>query len=139
MNLSTPVSDIMTATVITIDSSASIDQAAALLSKHHVRHLPVVSGEQLVGIVSLTDIQRLSFANPYDDAESEVDDTILTMLELKQIMVSNPVCVEVGQPIKDAATLLSEREFHALPVVDAGKLVGILTTTDLIRYMISHN
>ncbi len=139
MNLSIPVSDIMTATVITIDSSASIDQAASLLSKHHIRHLPVVSGEHLVGIISLTDIQRLSFASPYDDAEAEVDDTILKMLELKQVMVSNPICVEVDQSVQDAATLLAEREFHALPVTDLGKLVGILTTTDLIRYMISQN
>lgn len=139
MNLSEPISHIMTESVITIDVKASLHKAEAIFRKKKIRHLPVLSGENLVGIVSLTDLQRLSFVNSYGEYEEDVDSAMLNMLRLSQVMVSHPVSIQVSQTIREAAELLSQREFHALPVLDGQKLVGIVTTTDLIRYMLSDN
>ena len=129
----------MTESVITIDVKASLHKAEAIFRKKKIRHLPVLSGENLVGIVSLTDLQRLSFVNSYGEYEEDVDSAMLNMLRLSQVMVSHPVSIQVSQTIREAAELLSQREFHALPVLDGQKLVGIVTTTDLIRYMLSDN
>ena len=139
MNLSEPVSRIMTESVVTIDVKAPLHKAEAIFKKKKIRHLPVLSGEKLVGIVSHTDLQRLSFGSSYGEYEEDVDAAMLHMLRLAQVMVAHPVSIQVNQTIREAAELLSQREFHALPVLDGEKLVGIVTTTDLIRYMLSDN
>jgi CBS domain-containing protein len=56
-----------------------------------------------------------------------------------QVMVSNPVTVKSMQTIKEVAEILASREFHALPVIDGTKLVGIVTTTDLIKYLLEQH
>lgn len=139
MKLANPISHIMTKSVVTIDVKAPLHKAEAIFRKKKIRHLPVVAGERLVGIVSLTDLQRLSFSNSYGDLEEEADSAIFNLLRLEQVMVTHPVSIQVDQSIREAAEILASREFHALPVVEGEKLVGIVTTTDLIRYMLTDN
>jgi CBS domain-containing protein len=102
----------------------------------HIRHLPVLNGGKLVGILSLTDLQRLSFASQWGDEEDDADVAIYDMLSIGQVMQGKPVVVSPEETIKAVASKLTKEEFHALPVVENDKLVGIVTTTDLIRYMI---
>ena len=59
------------------------------------------------------------------------------MLSVGQVMANNPLSINSDTIIKAVATLLASKEFHALPVVDDEKLVGIITTTDLLKYLIS--
>ncbi|MCF8255914.1 MAG: CBS domain-containing protein [Flavobacteriales bacterium] len=132
-----PVSHIMTAQVVTLNLSHTLKDAEALFKKHHIRHIPVVSGGSLIGMLSLTDLLRISFVDNYSDEEGRVDTAIYDMLSIDQVMVSNPVCVQSGLSIKEVAEILASKEFHALPVVDGEKLVGIVTTTDLIKYMLT--
>ncbi len=87
-------------------------------------------------MLSLTDLQRISFVDNFGDGEDLVDTAVYTMLSLEQVMVSNPISVSSATTIKEVAEILSKQEFHALPVVDDGKLVGIVTTTDLIKFLI---
>ncbi|MDX1667562.1 MAG: CBS domain-containing protein [Saprospiraceae bacterium] len=97
--------------------------------------IPVVSGSKLVGMLSLTDLQRLSFTDSYgSDEEAEVDTLVYDMLSIEQVMISHPVTIRIDQSIETAAKIFLKGEFHALPVVEGDRLVGILTTTDLIRY-----
>ena len=107
-----------------------------MLKKNKIRHAPVVSDDKLVGMVSLTDLQRISFVDTFGEGEGMIDTAIYSMLGIEQVMVSKPTTVDVNQTIKEVAKLLSEREFHALPVLEKDKLVGIVTTTDLIKYLI---
>ncbi|MGB0523484.1 MAG: CBS domain-containing protein [Flammeovirgaceae bacterium] len=128
----------MTANVIAINPSLSLLEAQNLFRKHKIRHLPVVKDEKLIGILSLTDLQRVSFASISGDGELSSDSALIEMLNVEHIMRKEPTSVSDNQTIADVAEILAEEEFHALPVTQSGtnKLVGIVTTTDLIRYML---
>lgn len=130
------VSSIMTRSLITANVSDNLRQVTSLMKKHNVRHLPVVSDKKLVGIVSRTDIMRLSFGDMFDD-QSGADNTIFDTLTLEQVMMSEPKTVDENDSIKDVAAIFSQSEFHALPVMNGDEVVGIISTTDLIRYLMN--
>ncbi|MDA0793260.1 MAG: CBS domain-containing protein [Bacteroidetes bacterium] len=131
-----PVSHIMTADPYVLQLNDGLTQAEILFKKHKVRHLPVVSGDKIVGILSQTDLARISFVDSYDPNNLSVDTTVYSLFSLEQIMVRNPTSISPDTLIKDAAEIFLKAEFHALPVVQDKKLVGILTTTDLIKYLL---
>lgn len=132
-----PISKIMTKEVITLTLDDSLQEAEKLFKKYHIRHIPVVDEEKqlILGMLSLTDLKRLCFVDSYDD-NSSADTAIYNLLSIGQVMANNPVKVSSHSIIRDVATLLASKEFHALPVVDNEKLVGIVTTTDLLNYLI---
>jgi CBS domain-containing protein len=136
MIVNRPVKDIMSSQVVSISPNAGLEEAEAVFRQNKVRHLPVTEDGTLVGIMSLTDLQRMSFAGSIGPEESDVDSAIFEMLDVRQIMQGKPVSISIDSKVKEVAEVLSEREFHALPVVDGDKLVGIVTTTDLIRFLL---
>ena len=131
-----PVSHIMTTEVYKVNKSDSLVKVRNMLDKKHIRHLPVVSGKALVGMISLTDIMRLSFGSTFGEEQEEADHAIFDMLTIDQIMKHNPKTVKPDQLIREVAEILSKEEFHALPVVENETLVGIVTTTDVIKYLL---
>ena len=131
-----PIHHIMTSNPIVLHLNDGLSQAEILFKKHKMRHLPVVSGEKIVGILSMTDLARISFVDSYDPENFSVDTSVYSLFSLEQIMVRNPKCISPDATIKEAAELFLEAEFHALPVVTDEKLVGILTTTDLLKYLL---
>jgi CBS domain-containing protein len=133
-----PVSTIMTKNVVAVQLDDTLINANKLIVKHHIRHLPVVHGEQLVGMISKTDLNRLTFSGLFA-GEGDVDEAVFDMLNISQVMSHKPRAVKDTDTIKQVAEILSKEEFHALPVVDAedeSKLVGIVTTTDVIKYLL---
>nr|WP_297783449.1 CBS domain-containing protein [uncultured Allomuricauda sp.] len=131
-----PVSKIMTKNLVTLSTKDDLVTAERLFKKHHIRHIPVVEGNNIKGMLSHTDLMRISFADAIDEHEEVVDTIVYNMFTIPQVMVHDVVSVTSDTTIKDVAEILSKREFHALPVVDDGKLKGIVTTTDLIRYFL---
>ncbi|MBD99600.1 MAG: CBS domain-containing protein [Verrucomicrobia bacterium] len=114
----------------------NLKNAKTMMEENNIRHLPIVSGEKLVGIISLTDIHRISFGGNYGQAAS-VDASVYDTLSLEHVMMSEPRTVTVDTTIKEVAEKLAVEEFHALPVVgNDNKLEGIVTTTDLVNYLI---
>jgi len=136
MKKRTPVSSIMTKNIIAVNRTDDLETAEKLFKQHHIRHIPVVSGEIIIGMLSYTDLLRISFADALNENETEVDTVVYNMFNIDQVMTKNVVTVASETLIKDVAIILSKNEFHALPVVDNGELVGIVTTTDLINYLI---
>lgn len=133
-----PVSTIMTKTIHAVQVKDNITNALEIVRKHSVRHVPVLKGKQLVGIISKTDINRLSFSGMFE-GEEDADEAVFDMLTIAQVMTAKPRVVKASDTIYHVAEILSNEEFHALPVVDDNddsKLVGIVTTTDVIRYML---
>ncbi len=133
-----PVSSIMTKHVVAVQLDDTLINANNLILKHHIRHLPVVHGEQLVGMISKTDLNRLTFSGLFA-GEGDADEAVFDMLNISQVMSHKPRAVKESDTIKHVAEILSTEEFHALPVVaddDESKLVGIVTTTDVIKYML---
>lgn len=134
----TPISFIMTEPVITLKKKDSLVTAETLFKKHKIRHMPVVSDGAVVGMLSYTDLLRLSFADISDNetGDKSADAMIYDMFTVKQVMCKNVVTVSSSHSIKDVAEIFARKEFHALPVVDNFKLLGIVTTTDLIKYLL---
>jgi predicted transcriptional regulator len=130
-----PVSKIMTTDLHVVKESDTLHVAVELLRKHKIRHIPVMKGEELSGIISRTDVNRLTFGALFDNQEG-ADEAVLSMLTIPQVMTSNVKSVEAEDSIKDIAEILAMHEFHALPVMENNKLVGIVTTTDIIKYML---
>lgn len=136
MKKRTPVSEIMTTKVITLNHSDDLDTAEKLFKSNNIRHIPVVSGKEIIGMLSYTDLLRISFADAVDEDEQEVDTVVYNMFTIEQVMAKHLISVSSTTTIKEVAEILSKKEFHALPVVDSNELVGIVTTTDLINYLL---
>jgi signal-transduction protein with cAMP-binding, CBS, and nucleotidyltransferase domain len=130
-----PISTIMTSNVKTIDIKDSLYDAKSIMLRKKIRHLPVLNKTRLVGILSLTDIMRLSFGQVFVGQE-DTDQAMMDMLNIEQIMREHPRTIDEKMTIQDAAEIFALEEFHALPVVGLKGLVGIVTTTDLIKYFI---
>jgi len=132
------VSTIMTKAIHKVQIDDKLIDALELIRKYGVRHVPVVDGKQLVGIISKTDLNRLTFSNMFD-GEEDADEAVFDMLTISQVMSHKPRVVKASDTIYEVAKILSKEEFHALPVVDdkdESLLIGIVTTTDVIQYML---
>lgn len=138
MMINVPIADIMTKKIIALNRSDDLETAEMLFKKHKIRHIPVVHEDAILGMLSYTDLLRISFADAFNEDEDEVDTVVYNMFTIEQVMAKNLVSVNSETPIKEVAEILSKKEFHALPVVDEGRLVGIITTTDLINYMLKY-
>ncbi|UUF15619.1 MULTISPECIES: CBS domain-containing protein [Flavobacterium] len=130
-----PISHIMTKTVVTVNQNDDLRKVVEKLKSNSIRHIPVVNGKEVVGIISRTDVNRLTFGALFDGQEG-VDEAILDMLTIPQVMTSKPKTLSSDTIIKDVASTFVKEEFHALPVVDNGELKGIVTTTDVIKYFL---
>lgn len=136
MKKRTPVSQIMSKDVITLNHADDLVTAEKLFKSNKIRHIPVVSGKEIKGMLSFTDLLRISFADATYEDESDVDTVVYNMFTIEQVMAKNLVTVNSHTTVKEVAEILASKEFHALPVVDNNELVGIVTTTDLIKYLI---
>lgn len=136
MNNNTPISKIMTTDVVTLNRKDSLDTAEMLFKTHKIRHIPVVNEDIILGMLSFTDLLRISFADAVFEDEESIDTVVYNMFTIEQVMAKKLVSVSSGTTIREVANILSKKEFHALPVVDDNKLVGIVTTTDLLNYLL---
>ena len=125
MKKRTPVSSIMTTSVISLNAKDTLETAESLTREN-----------QVIGMLSYTDLLRISFADAVGEDEQDVDTVVYNMFTIEQVMTKNLVTVTSTTTIKEVAEILSKREFHALPVVDNNNLVGIITTTDLINFLL---
>ncbi|MBX2923332.1 MAG: CBS domain-containing protein [Chitinophagaceae bacterium] len=130
-----PVSDIMTKDVISISEDEKLEKVIEIFRTKNIRHLPVKNGKKITGIISRTDINRLTFGTLFDNQEG-ADEAILQLLTIPQVMSNKPRTVQSDDTIKDVAEIFSEAEYHSLPVVDGDELKGIVTTTDVIKYLL---
>jgi predicted transcriptional regulator len=126
----------MTKNVIKLNLSDDLTKAEELFKKNKIRHIPVVSGNKILGILSYTDLLRISFVDAVDDDAEIVDTTVYNMFTVEQVMAKKVITISPDTTIREAAEILSKNEFHALPVCEGDLLVGIITTTDLIKYLI---
>ena len=130
-----PVSQIMTKDVVKLTTKNTLFDAEKLFKEHNIRHLPVVSGNQLIGILSYSDLLRISFSE-LSDNEEKVDTTVYNAYTIEQVMAKNPVGVSPDQTVRDVTEILSKQSFHSLSVVEDGELKGVITATDLLKYFL---
>lgn len=128
------VEDVMTREVVTLGPEDTLRTAVNVVQRNRIRHIPIVEGERLVGIVTDRDIKR---ATPSLHGGASQDDFNRTLdeLTLSHVMTRDPLSVHPGTTVKDAAALLIDRKYGALPVVDGDALVGIVSDIDLLRVL----
>lgn len=140
--------DIMSADPTTIGPDASVRDAAKLMMEKSVGSLPVVDGDALIGIVTEGDLimqdVKLEFPTymqlldgfimyPPATARFETELKKAVAATVSDVMTADPVTVDVDASIEDVATLLSERDVSRLPVLEGGRLVGIVSKHDIVR------
>jgi CBS domain-containing protein len=126
------VQDIMTGAPVTIESSAKLLDAALLLRSASIRHLLVVDGETLVGILSDRDLQRYAPSRLVSITEQEYNAVFQNTL-VGRVMTPNPHSIAPTATLLEAIALFQELHHGCLPVVDGARLVGILTRWDLVE------
>jgi CBS domain-containing protein len=132
-----PVSSIMTKSVVTAQlNNDNLRTIKEEFKNHRIRHIPVMNGHDLVGIVSKNDLMRLSFGNLFDGQDA-ADEAIFDMLSIEQVMTQHPTTISPETEIRDVAKIFVEQDFHSLPVVENNELKGIVTSTDVLEYMLS--
>jgi acetoin utilization protein AcuB len=131
MNNSMNVSKYMTQKLITATPDMSVKQAFLLMRTHRVRHIPVVEGETLVGIISDRDLRRPRWAETLDDWTTyyNIDETHT----VADVMTRTPETVKASDDIRKAVKIFREQRYGALPVLNRDQeLVGILSAQDLL-------
>ncbi|MFV8750075.1 HPP family protein [Nannocystaceae bacterium ST9] len=137
MKRNEPVSHIMTRDLQTVHVGQKLSEVRRLLANNPYHHVPVVSGDKLIGLISSTDIVRLSLAI-FGVDERAVDAMLDSQHTIESVMTRNLTTIAVKDTVRQAAELLAEGKYHSLPVVDEqGKLLGLVTSTDVIRYLLA--
>lgn len=130
-----PIINIMTRDVHSVQVWQRLSEVRQLLTERAIHHVPVLDGRRLVGLISATDMMRLTFES-YGHEGHTTDALLDSQFRIQDVMEFRVCTLDVRDTIRDAAELLKDGRFHSLPVVEGGELVGIVTTTDLIRFLL---
>ena len=129
------VRDWMTPNPITAAPDTNLQEAHKIMKDNHIRRLPVVKDGQLVGIVTRGDIRG---AEPSEATSLSIFELhyLVGKLMLDRIMTHDPVTVGPNTTIQEAANLMLSHKISGLPVVDKGRLVGVITESDIFRLVV---
>ena len=137
MELTDPVSTAMSKQVVVANQSHKFSAVIELFSKFGMHHLPIVNADgKIIGIVSSNDLMKLFLDAKYKGLSLNTEEADKA-ISITDIMTPDPVTIPSTSTIKEAAKIFSEKKFLALPVVDNGELVGILSAKDLV-YLIAY-
>ncbi len=127
------IRELMTGGLITVRPETSVQQARDLLAKERIRHLPVTGpGGVLAGIVTDRDI-RLNLPSRATSLSAQEISHLLSRLTVGEIMTRSVVTIGPDRPAREGAQLMLDHKVGALPVLDDGHLIGIITETDIVR------
>jgi CBS domain-containing protein len=127
------IRELMTGGLITVRSDTSVRDARELMAKERIRHLLVTDPRgNLAGIVTDRDI-RLNLPSPATSFSAQEIGHLLAKLTVGQIMTKSVITVGPDRPVRDAGQLMLEHKIGDVPVLDEGRLIGIVTETDFVR------
>ncbi|MCA9572415.1 MAG: CBS domain-containing protein [Myxococcales bacterium] len=132
MKRNVPVSSIMSTEPVTVHHGQKLSDVQTLMAERGFHHVPVVSGDRVVGMLTSTDVLRVSYQ--YGQDPRQADAILDHTLSLEDVMTKDVSIIGAKESIRRAFEILAEGRFHALPVVEDDVLVGIVTTTDLLNY-----
>jgi CBS domain-containing membrane protein len=128
------VSEIMMGSPVTLKPDDTLDLANDIISLGRIRHVPVVDGGKLIGIISERDLIGAA-ANRILGLKQRSKSALLKSVLIKHVMRKRVVTVDPDTPITNAAHLMADKKIGCVPVVSEGSLVGLVTTTDVLRYV----
>jgi len=128
-----PVRDVMKKKVVRISADDTLWIVKEIMDLGSVRHIPVVDGGALVGVVSQRDLLRASLSSIMGISADE-QKIFLEGVRISEVMSAPPRTIAPDEAIQAAARMMAEHKIGCLPVVDGREIVGILTETDVLRY-----
>lgn len=130
------VDAIMARRLRTVTAEYTLADVQEIFAKEQFRHLPVLDGNRLVGMISRTDLMRITYgvalANDAGDGD-EVNDLLLASTSVGEAMSTHLFTIETGAPATEAARIMVHEKINAVPVLDGNDLIGMVTSTDLLN------
>jgi len=130
------VRDIMQTKIVTISVTERLSTVEDIMTLGRVRHIPVVHGGKLVGVLSQRDLLRASLSE-LGSFGNEARRAFLHAIEIDRVMSTPPVTIEPNAAVQLAAHVMADQKIGCLPVVEEGELVGLVTETDVLCWVAS--
>ncbi len=124
----------MSRKVVSISADDTLRIVREIMEGGSVRHLPVVRRGDLIGVVSQRDLLKASLSNVMG-LPAEEQSLFLEGVSITEVMSAPPTTIEADASIQEAAKLMADRKIGCLPVMEKDKFVGIVTETDVLRYI----
>ncbi|MBZ5561831.1 MAG: CBS domain-containing protein [Acidobacteriia bacterium] len=128
------VSDYMTSELTCVEETDCLLDATMIFLRSTLRHLPVLRGKHLVGVITERDVKQYA-PSVLSGITSDEYNRVLETTPISRLMTRDPVTVAPGQRVIEAARLLTSKRIGCLPVVEDGELRGIITTTDMLKLL----
>jgi len=128
------IRDVMTKNPITVDSESLVLDAQRIMRENNIRRLPVVDKGNLVGIVTQHDLLQAS-PSPATSLSIHELNYLLAKMKVKEVMKKNPITLSPDTPFEEALRLGQDKKIGTFPIMDKGKLVGIITESDIVRFL----
>ena len=128
------VTDIMMGSPVTLKPEDTLDLANDIISLGRIRHIPVVDAGRLVGLLSERDLMGAAASHVFR-LKQKSKSALLKSVLIRDVMKKRVVTVSPQTSIKDAAHLMADKKIGCVPVVSNGAIVGLVTTTDILRYV----
>ena len=135
MNPSLPIAEIMTTNVVTVSPSQKLVDVKHIFEKrnfHH--HIPVAENGKLIGMISLVD-----FLFAIKNASLDDNENVYHQLLARDIMREHPVTVSSKATLNEVAEILVKGDIHAIVICDGGFIKGIVSTADMVKYVLKIN
>lgn len=129
------VRDLMAQNPATLDRNETLDLADQIMNLGRIRHMPVVDDGKVVGILSQRDLFRSALIVALGFGRRTTSALIKT-IKIKEVMTEHVVTITPDVAAKDAARLMIDKKIGCLPVVENEKLIGLITETDILRYVV---
>ena len=126
--------EIMMGSPVTLKSEDTLDLANDVISLGRIRHIPIVDDGRLVGMLTERDLIGAA-ASQIFGLKQKNKSALLKSVLIKEVMKKRVISAAPNTPIKELAHLMAEKKIGCVPIVSAGALVGLVTTTDILRYV----
>jgi len=131
------VEDIMTKAPVTLECDDVLDVADDIMTLSRIRHLPILEKGRVVGVLSQRDLFHSALVKVLGFRQSEQKDLMRT-IRVSEVMSKPVITISSGAPVKEAARRMMEKKIGCLPVVEGENFVGVVTETDILRYVVEH-
>jgi CBS domain-containing protein len=119
----------------TLGRNETLDLAESIMNLGRIRHMPVVDDGKIVGIVSQRDLFRSALITALGFGRKTTSALIKT-IKIKEVMTEHVITISPEATVKEAARVMIDKKIGCLPVVEDQKLIGLLTETDILRYVV---
>ena len=132
------VKDVMKTQLVTLNADSKLGFANDIMYLGRIRHLPVVKGEIVVGILTQRDLYRSSLTSILTNWKENKE--FLDSIKVSEVMTKNVITVAPDATIEEAAQIMIDKKVGGLPVVkEKNKLVGLITETDVLQYFVDNS